>query len=51
MSVYQKVLLVEKIYSEIKKRIVAGKYLPGRHLVEAELTEEFNVSRVTLRKR
>lgn len=50
MSVYQKVLLVEKIYSEIKKRIVAGKYLPGRHLVEAELTEEFNVSRVTLRE-
>lgn len=50
MSVYQKVLLVEKIYSEIKKRIVSGKYLPGRHLVEAELTEEFNVSRVTLRE-
>ncbi|MDO9534907.1 MAG: GntR family transcriptional regulator [Bacillota bacterium] len=50
MSVYQKVLLVEKIYTEIKKRIVSGEYLPGRRLVEAELTEDFNVSRVTLRE-
>ena len=50
MSVFQKVLLVEKVYSEIKNRIVSGEYLPGRRLVEAELTEDFNVSRVTLRE-
>ncbi len=50
MRVSRKVLLVEKIYSDIKKKIVSGEYLPGRRLVEAELTEEFNVSRVTLRE-
>lgn len=50
MGGYGKILLVDKIYSDIKKRIISGKYLPGRRLVEAELKEEFNVSRVTLRE-
>lgn len=44
------ILLVDKVYSAIKQRIVSGEYLPGKRLVEAELTEDFNVSRVTLRE-
>ena len=50
MNAFPKMLLVEKVYLEIKKLILSGDYLPGRRLVEAELTRKFNVSRVTLRE-
>lgn len=43
-------LLVDKVYYAIKERIISGEYLPGRRLVESELTEDFKVSRVTLRE-
>lgn len=49
MATTRKVLVVEKVYNEVKKRILSGEYLPGMHLVEAELTAEFKVSRVTMR--
>lgn len=50
MKTAKKVLVVDRVYSEIKKRILSGVYLPGMHLVEADLTTELNVSRVTLRE-
>lgn len=49
MDTNRKVLVVEKVYNEVKNRILSGQYLPGMHLVEAELTAEFKVSRVTMR--
>jgi len=42
--------LLENIYSILKERILNGEYLPGVHLVEADLTNEFPVSRVTIRE-
>lgn len=41
--------VVDQVYKAIKKRICGGDYLPGMHLVEADMTKEFNVSRVTVR--
>ncbi|MGG1662100.1 GntR family transcriptional regulator [Brevibacillus sp. NRS-1366] len=49
MADRQDVPVVEKVYHEIKERILRGVILPGDHLVEAELTAEFQVSRVTIR--
>lgn len=43
------VSLVEKVYAEIKNRILIGEFLPGKHLIEADLSSEFKVSRVTVR--
>lgn len=42
-------LISEKVYLEIKEKIMFGQYLPGVHLVEAELIEEYSVSRTTIR--
>lgn len=50
MSLYPKMLLVEKVYLEIKKLILAGEYLPGKRLIEEELAKKFQVSKVTLRE-
>lgn len=41
--------MLENVYSVLKDRILTGEYLPGVHLVEADLTNEFPVSRVTIR--
>lgn len=49
MADRQDVPLVERVYHEIRERILRGVNLPGDHLVEAELTAEFHVSRVTIR--
>lgn len=38
------------VYSKIKDRIISGYYLPGVHLVEADLIEEYNFSRTTIRE-
>lgn len=45
-----KTLLVDTIYEQLKERIIKGSYPPGIHLVEADLTQEFSVSRVTVRE-
>ncbi len=42
-------LVSEKVYLAIKEKIMYGQYLPGVHLVEAELIEEYGVSRTTIR--
>jgi DNA-binding GntR family transcriptional regulator len=42
--------LAESVYLKLKNRILEGIYLPGFHLVETDLTEEFHVSRVTIRE-
>ncbi len=42
-------LISEKVYQSIKEKIMFGQYLPGVHLVEAELIEEYGVSRTTIR--
>ncbi len=42
-------LVSEKVYQSIKEKIMFGQYLPGVHLVEAELIEEYAVSRTTIR--
>lgn len=38
------------VYSKIKDRIINGYYLPGVHLVEADLIEEYKFSRTTIRE-
>ena len=43
-------LLSEKMYLDIKEKIVFGQYLPGVHLVEAELIEAYSLSRTTVRE-
>ncbi len=50
MGVSNNVLLVEKVYMDIRNKILSGEYPSGMHLVEAELTKEFKVSRVTMRE-
>lgn len=40
---------VDRVCDEIKKKIRRGEFLPGMRLVEADLTEELKVSRVTIR--
>lgn len=41
--------IVEKVYAQIKNNILTGEFLPGTHLVEANLAAKFKVSRVTIR--
>ncbi|MBQ9823131.1 MAG: GntR family transcriptional regulator [Solobacterium sp.] len=42
-------LITDKVYQDLKEKIIFGQYLPGVHLVEAELIEEYSVSRTTIR--
>jgi len=42
-------LAVERVYEALRERVIRGELLPGMHLVEAELTAEHGVSRVTVR--
>lgn len=42
--------LVVCVYESLKERIGRGDYLPGVRLVENELTQEYQVSRVTIRE-
>jgi DNA-binding GntR family transcriptional regulator len=44
------IIMDERIYSEIKRRIVLLDYEPGQALREKELTEEFGVSRTPVRE-
>lgn len=45
------VSLYYKVYSELRKRLESGEYAKGTLLpTEAELQEQFHVSRVTIRK-
>lgn len=41
---------VQQVYEEIKKEIIEKQYLPGEHLVEAELIEKTKYSRITVRE-
>lgn len=50
MPVSNNVLLVEKVYLDIRNKILSGEYPPGMRLVETELAKEFQVSRVTMRE-
>jgi DNA-binding GntR family transcriptional regulator len=43
-------LLPEKIANSLRKAIVEGQLLPGTRLVESDLTQRFNVSRIPLRE-
>lgn len=38
------------VYNKLKDRITSGYYLPGVHLVEADLIEEYQYSRTTIRE-
>ena len=42
--------LAETVYEALKASILKGEFLPGSHLVEAELTEKYGVSRGTIRE-
>lgn len=42
-------LISQKVYLDLKDKIMFGQYLPGVHLVEAELIEAYGVSRTTIR--
>ncbi|MBR3348544.1 MAG: GntR family transcriptional regulator [Solobacterium sp.] len=42
-------LITDKVYEDLKEKIMYGQYLPGVPLVEAELIEEYSVSRTTIR--
>jgi DNA-binding GntR family transcriptional regulator len=43
-------LTAERVYQALRERILGGEILPGMHLVEAELTAEYRVSRGTVRE-
>lgn len=49
MAKTSKVSLVDEIYQRVRNKILKGIYLPGTRLIEAELVEEYKVSRVTVR--
>lgn len=42
--------VMQNVYNTIKEMILDGRYMPGVHLVEADLVHHFNVSRVTIRE-
>lgn len=42
--------LRDRIYAEIKRRILSGKIAPGEHMPEKKLCDELNVSRTPLRE-
>ncbi len=42
--------LRDRIYAELKRRILSGKIAPGEHMLEKNLCEELNVSRTPLRE-
>lgn len=42
-------LITERVYLDLKEKIMFGQYLPGVHLVEADLIQEYSVSRTTIR--
>lgn len=50
MSKTSKISLVDVVYQQIRDKILKGIYLPGTRLVEADLVDEHNVSRVTVRE-
>lgn len=41
--------MAAQVYDAIRERVCSGQYLPGIHLVEADLAAEFHVSRITVR--
>lgn len=43
-------LVSEKIYLDLKEKIQRGEYLPGVHLVESNLMQQYAVSRTTIRE-
>lgn len=45
-----KISLADVVYQQIRDKILKGLYLPGMRLVEADLVEEYKVSRVTVRE-
>jgi DNA-binding GntR family transcriptional regulator len=42
--------LIDEVYGSLREGIVRGEYLPGTHLVEANLTRAYGVSRSTIRE-
>lgn len=46
----KRVPLTDRVYVSLREGIVTGHYLPGSHLVEAELTRTYGVSRSTVRE-
>jgi len=50
MAKAQKQSVNEHVYESMKERIIQGVYPPNMHLVEADLTREFQVSRITIRE-
>jgi len=42
--------LAETVYEAVKASVLKGEFLPGSHLVEAELTQRYGVSRGTIRE-
>jgi DNA-binding GntR family transcriptional regulator len=45
-----KLTVMEKTCAELKKDILHEKYLPGEHLVEADIVAEYKCSRATIRE-
>ena len=43
-------LVSDRVYLDLKDKILFGTYLPGVHLVESDLIEEYDVSRATIRE-
>jgi DNA-binding GntR family transcriptional regulator len=41
---------VDRVVEGLRAGILSGRYVPGQHLIEADLTREFNVSRGSLRE-
>jgi DNA-binding GntR family transcriptional regulator len=41
---------VDRVVAAVRARVASGEYAPGHHLVEAELTQEFGVSRGPVRE-
>jgi DNA-binding GntR family transcriptional regulator len=44
------VTVAQRIYEVLRNRVLSGQLLPGARLVEADLTAEFQASRVTVRE-
>ncbi len=41
-------LAIERVYSHLRQMILSGKVKKGRRLVEEEIAQEFNVSRMAV---
>jgi DNA-binding GntR family transcriptional regulator len=49
-STKKKELLSDIIFDKIREKIINGEYLPGVHLVEADLVNEYSVSRTSVKE-